>query len=236
MRKAIISILLIPLLLLGQQPQPATPAAADPAAQDQTAQDQATQDAAQPQAQPADQQDPADAPPADASPDPQAAQPDADPQEPAPAPPPAPDPNQPPPELEANGSERVRFSNLRQADLLEVVDLIANTLKMNYILDPALRSGTVSINTYGDLTRDDLFPLLETILRMNGASAVKIGEFYRISPSGEIPRLPISPQTDPDASIPDDERMILNVIRFRYTTATDIAAVLEPFVGPGALV
>ncbi len=110
---------------------------------------------------------------------------------------------------------------------------------MNYILDPGLENlenGVVSINTYGELTTDDLLPLLETILRMNGASAVKVGKFYRISPSGEIPRLPISPQTDPDAEISDDERMVLNVIRLRYTTAADISVVLEPFLGPGALV
>ena len=248
MLKAIIFFLLIPLLVFGQQPQaPADPAQpqqqqadpnaapqeapqADPDAQAQQpeadpaqpaadpAQPQA--DPAQPQAQPADPQAPAPTPPADAAPAPQAPQQSTG----------------PPPELETNGTERVNFRNLREANLLEVVDLIANTLGMNYILDPALRGGTVSINTYGQLTRNDLFPLLETILRMHGATAVKIGEFYRISPSAEVPRLPISPTTDPDATIPDDERMLLNVIRFRYTTAADIATVLEPFLGPGAVV
>ena len=92
--------------------------------------------------------------------------------------------------MQSRESSTVRFSNLRQANLLEVVDLIARRLDMNYILDPGLENlenGVVTINTYGELTTDDLLPLLETILRMNGASAVKIGKFYRISPSGEIP-------------------------------------------------
>ena len=221
MYKATISILLIPLFLWGQQPQPARP----------------QQDPARPQARSAGRQEPAATPPADSAPDPQAPPQDASQQappqqEPAPA-------DQPSPRLQSNGPSTVRFSNLRRANLLEVVDLIARRLDMNYILDPGLENlenGVVSINTYGELTTDDLLPLLETILRMNGASAVKVGKFYRISPSGEIPRLPISPQTDPDAEFSDDERMILNVIRLRYTTASDISVVLEPFLGPGALV
>ena len=240
MRKAIILFLLAAILLPGQQPQtpaanppqPQTePGAQEPAqstdqqpadqqptpAPDQQAAPDPAQPDAQPAAQPAQPQDPPAAPPADAAPEPQAQQPAG-----------------PPPSVQGNGT--LRFSNFRGADLLEVVDLIARTLKMNYILDPGLRGGAVSINTYGELSTDDLFPLLETILRMHGASAVKIGEFYRISPSAEIPRLPISPTTDTDASIPDDERMLLNVIRFRYTTAADISTVLEPFLGPGALV
>ena len=238
MYKAIIAILLIPLLLLGQQPQPAVPAAqAADAAAEQQEPVEAAPELAQPQSQSAGQQETAATPPADSAPDSQAPPQDAGQQappqqEPAPA-------DQPSPRLQSNGPSTVRFSNLRRANLLEVVDLIARRLDMNYILDPGLENlenGVVSINTYGELTTDDLLPLLETILRMNGASAVKVGKFYRISPSGEIPRLPISPQSDPDAEFSDDERMILNVIRLRYSTASDIAVVLEPFLGSGALV
>jgi general secretion pathway protein D len=231
MRKAIIFFLLIPILVFGQQPPqaPADPAQPQQQADPDAAPPEPPQDAqaqppeaepAQPQAQPATPADPAPTPPTDATPAPQSPQ----------------QPTAPAPEIQSSGSSRVSFRNLREANLLEVVDLIANTLGMNYILDPGLRGGTVSINTYGELTTDDLFPLLETILRMHGAAAVKIGEFYRISPAADVPRLPISPTTDPDAKIPDDERMLLNVIRFSYTTAADIATVLEPFLGPGAVV
>ncbi len=200
------------------QPQPAAPAQADP--------DPGAAAAPPPPQQPTDpQQPPAAQPqpaaPAQADPDPGAAA--------APAP-----PQQPPPQATASGG-RVSFRNLRNADLLEVIDLIARQLEMNYILDPQVQTGNVSINTYGELSRDDLFPLLETILRMHGAAAVKVGNLYRVSPAPQIPRLPISPTTDPDAEIPDDERVILNVIRFNYTTAVDIEKVLEPFLGPGAV-
>ena len=220
MRNAVLCLLLLASSLAAQQPaqtpqeQDAQPGADAPAEQPPTDPQQPAADeppAAQPQP----------AAPAQADPDPGAAA--------APAP-----PQQPPPQA-TTSSGRVSFRNLRNADLLEVIDLIARQLEMNYILDPQIQTGSVSINTYGELTRDDLFPLLETILRMHGAAAVKVGNLYRISPSAQIPRLPISPTTDPDAEIPDDERVILNVIRFNYTTALDIEKVLEPFLGPGAV-
>ena len=217
MRNAALCLLLLASSLAAQQPAQTPP---EQDAQPQAATDaQGEQQPIDPQQPPAAQPQPAA--PAQADPDPGAAA--------APAP-----PQQPPPQATASGG-RVSFRNLRNADLLEVIDLIARQLEMNYILDPQVQTGNVSINTYGELSRDDLFPLLETILRMHGAAAVKVGNLYRVSPAPQIPRLPISPTTDPDAEIPDDERVILNVIRFNYTTAVDIEKVLEPFLGPGAV-
>ena len=49
---------------------------------------------------------------------------------------------------------------LENADLLQVIGIIAGQLKINYIVDAAVK-GTVNINTAGDLKREDLFPILE---------------------------------------------------------------------------
>ena len=45
------------------------------------------------------------------------------------------------------------------ASLTEMIDLLARRLKINYILDPAVR-GTVSIFTYGEVKPVDLMQLL----------------------------------------------------------------------------
>ena len=78
--------------------------------------------------------------------------------------------------------------NLTGATLQEVIDILARQLKMNYILDPAVR-GSVTINTYGELQLPDVMPLLETILRMNGFVAVKKAAtraVYREVGKGEV--------------------------------------------------
>ena len=77
------------------------------------------------------------------------------------------------------------------ASLTEMIDLLAKRLKINYILDPAVK-GTVSIFTYGEVKPVDYMPLLETILRVNGSAMVKVGDIYRIVPVNRINQLPLS--------------------------------------------
>jgi general secretion pathway protein D len=133
-----------------------------------------------------------------------------------------------------NTSRGVSFRNFRGASLFEVIDLLARQLKINYILDPSVQDSAVTINTYGSLQQSDLFSLLETILRINGAVAVKVGSLYRIVPSDNAGHLPILPQAGTGVALPTDERMMLSVIRLRYSLASDLAAVIEPFLGAGA--
>ena len=93
------------------------------------------------------------------------------------------------------------------ASLTEMIDLLAKRLKINYILDPAVK-GTVSIFTYGEVKPVDYMPLLETILRVNGDAMIKVGDIYRIVPVNRINQLPLQPMVNVDPkTLPDDERM-----------------------------
>ena len=68
--------------------------------------------------------------------------------------------------------------------LVEVIDILAQKLKINYILDPKV-NGKVTINTYGDIKPVDVRQLLDTILRINGAVMVQVGDLYRIVPAAD---------------------------------------------------
>ena len=122
--------------------------------------------------------------------------------------------------------------NLQNASLIEVVDILARALKINYILDPRVK-GSVTINTYGEIKPVDLRPLLETILRINGAAMVQVGDIYRIVPLTDVSRLPVPPQSN-IKDLPDDERIILDLIFLKYATVAEIAKLLEPFLGESA--
>ena len=50
--------------------------------------------------------------------------------------------------------------------------------------------GTVSVFTYGEVKPVDYMPLLETILRVNGAAMIKVGDMYRIVPVQSYQSLP----------------------------------------------
>src|SRR3981189_662112 len=76
-------------------------------------------------------------------------------QPPAPAPPPAQtQPAQPAPTVPGG-------LNLNGASLLEVINLLAQDLHINYILDANIKGGSVTINTYGVVRDLDLRPLLQ---------------------------------------------------------------------------
>ena len=125
--------------------------------------------------------------------------------------------------------------NLNNASLLEVINLLAQDLHINYILDASVKGGSVTINTYGAVRDVDLRPLLETILRMNGLAMVQVGNIYRIIPAANVARQPVSPITESDASkLPDDERLVLNLVFLRYMTSGEMSKVLAPFLGDGA--
>ena len=124
--------------------------------------------------------------------------------------------------------------NLPNAPLLDVIDILARDLHINYILDSRIpRTSTVTINTYGTIRAEDMRPIFETILRMNNLVMVQVGNIYRISPANEVSHLPISPQVNLK-DFPDDERILLNMIFLKYMTAPEMEAIIKPFLGESA--
>src|SRR5215467_16055985 len=83
--------------------------------------------------------------------------------------------------------------NVDNASLTAVIDILAQKLKINYILDPRV-NGKVTINTFGEIKPVDVRQLLETILRINNAVMVQVGDLYRIVPAADAVKLPISPK------------------------------------------
>ena len=127
------------------------------------------------------------------------------------------------------------FDFMTNASLTEFIDIMAQRLKINYILDPAVGRGSVMLYTYGEVKPVDLMTLLQTVLRVNGATMVQVGDLYRIVPINKISALPLPPMTDIDPkTLPDDERMILDLIFLKYTTAKEIDSLIAPFLGEGA--
>lgn len=75
--------------------------------------------------------------------------------------------------------------NFDEADLGEVAKVIlSDILGQNYVLSPKV-AGKVTLQTAEPLTREELLPTLEMVLRMNNAALVKDGRIYHIEPAAE---------------------------------------------------
>lgn len=121
---------------------------------------------------------------------------------------------------------------LDNVSLVQFIDILARRLKINYILDPAVK-GAVTIHTYGEVKQTDLMTLLETVLRINGAATVKVGDLYRIVPIKVVSQLPLKPQIN-GKQFPEDERMVLNLIFLKYASVADMSKLIQPFLGESA--
>jgi general secretion pathway protein D len=121
--------------------------------------------------------------------------------------------------------------NLENADLYQVLRIIGSELKINYIVDPAVK-GTVNINTTVTVSRNDLFSLLQTILQINGAMIVKGEGYYRVVPiaAAKQEALPLQQAKGPGAPLNPEAGLSLVVFPMHFMPAADMSKILSPFL------
>ncbi len=158
-------------------------------------------------------------------------------QDPAPPPPAAPDvapPTAPEPGAEdrALGDEDAMVLNFERADIREVIHSLATALGLSYTIDPRIE-GQVTIRTTGRISREDLFPLFNQILRNNGIAAVRVGNLYQILPVAEAKTRAIIPRGSSLQSASANDTFVIEIVPLRHVASDEMANILQPFVTPG---
>jgi general secretion pathway protein D len=117
--------------------------------------------------------------------------------------------------------------NFNRADLVEIIHIIAQQLRLTYTIDPEVK-GTVTINSAEPLRSEDLLPIFHQLLRMNGAVAVRTGNLYHIMPikDGKGLARPVGQGKE--------DSFALQVIPVRFFSVAEMKRVLTPFLQPGA--
>ena len=124
--------------------------------------------------------------------------------------------------------------NFDNADIYEVIRVMAEMMSINYIVDPRVK-GVVNIRTTGQISNKDIFPVLQTILKMNGATAVQKGIVYEIVPFGDAKKMYGRPVTDKDkVRTQENEKYTIQIISLKYVPAPEITKMIKPFLSDGA--
>jgi general secretion pathway protein D len=121
--------------------------------------------------------------------------------------------------------------NALDADLREIVRMVfAEALHVNYLIDPAVH-GRITIQTSRPVPSDDLLPILDAVLRMNGAALVQSGDLYKVVPIEQAATTGLLPDVEP---VPGAGRpgFGVQIVPLRYVSATEIARLLAPFASP----
>jgi general secretion pathway protein D len=119
------------------------------------------------------------------------------------------------------GSYTLNFNN---ADLAEVAKtILSDSLGLNYVLSPEVK-GNVTLQTTQALTKEELLPTLEMVLRMNNAALVKDGNIYHIEPAANAL---YSSELSMGKNIDGYQTKVIPV---RNVAAEEIAKLLKPLV------
>src|SRR5437016_387878 len=129
----------------------------------------------------------------------------------------------PPPSVPSGGMVSLNFT---RADLVEIIHIIAQHLRLTYTIDPEVK-GTVTINSAEPLRTEDLLPIFHQVLRMNGAVAVRAGNIYRIMPIKDGKGL-----ARPMGASKEDS-FALQIVPVRFFSVAEMKRVLTPFLQPG---
>lgn len=116
--------------------------------------------------------------------------------------------------------------NLENGDVRELVkNVIVDTLQENVIVDPRV-TGTVTIRTPKGLTRSELIPALDALLRSVGFMLLKDGNIWRVLPAAEAVQGTTTPRVNYRAAGPGSSVVILPV---RWVGAKELQRLMAPF-------
>lgn len=153
-----------------------------------------------------------------------------------PAAPSAPHPAAPQPPSRAAKRGDVSF-NFDDADVYSVIQTIfGDVLRVNYIIDPRVK-GRVNFRSVAPVAKDDVLPLMEVILRLNGIGIVEEGGLYRIVPISDLPKepAPVGMGRDPE-KIDITGKARLQVVPIKFIQSSEMTRILTPFLSTSAVI
>ena len=120
--------------------------------------------------------------------------------------------------------------NFEGASIRDVVKVVFDTLKENYVIDPQVQ-GEVTVQTSRPLTQDQLLPTLETLLRASNAVLVREEGVYRIIPAvGVLRQGNLTPRLRGSRV-----GYSVRIVPLSYVSAIEMQTIIAPFLPEGSI-
>jgi type II secretory pathway component GspD/PulD (secretin) len=127
--------------------------------------------------------------------------------------------------------------NFDDADIFSVIQTVfGDVLKVNYVIDPRVK-GRVTFRSVAPVPKENVLPLMEVILRLNGIAAVEESGLFRLVPLSDAARepSPVGFGRDPE-KVPSTGTALLQVIPINYMSSTEVVKLITPFLSTNAVV
>lgn len=118
--------------------------------------------------------------------------------------------------------------NFDNADIYEVIEVIAATLNINYIIDPQVK-GVVNIRSGEKIPLGQLFVIFKKILNINGLDIRNEGDYYFVYPSKSASALSVY-GPDQTGTLKDSPRMVMQIIPIMHLASSEAVKLIEPYL------
>jgi len=121
--------------------------------------------------------------------------------------------------------------NFDDMDLHEVIVMISEILGMNYIVDPQV-TGKVNIHTKDKVSKKELMPIFEALLKVNNAAIIKKDNLYHIVPVASLKQDYMPTFLANKEDLPTTDKVIFQIVPLKYIAAEEIVKIVKPFMTP----
>ena len=123
--------------------------------------------------------------------------------------------------------------NFEGTELYDVITTFCELLKIDYVIEGNV-DGKVTLQTFNKIPVEDLYSVLEQILALNNVTVVKSGNFYRFLEAPDAAKKPLSIHFADDPSIPNKERMIIQIIPLQHISVESMRKIITPLLTTNA--
>ena len=134
----------------------------------------------------------------------------------------------PPPPTVPSGPEEFSL-NFEATDIRAIVQsIMGDYLRESFTIHPAT-AGTGTIRLSRPVSRKDLIPILEMMLRQNGQIMLREEGLYKIMPAAQGTRGSVTPQVG-TTTAPLPAGFSVQIVQLKYVGAADMQRILGPYV------
>ena len=116
--------------------------------------------------------------------------------------------------------------NFTDTDINAVISAVAKLTGKNFIIDPRVK-GKVTVITHKSMTKDEVYEVFQSVLKVHGFAAVPGKSVIKIVPE-------VNAKQDSIKTIRDDysdgDELVTKVIPIRHVTAAQLVPILRPLV------
>ena len=117
--------------------------------------------------------------------------------------------------------------NFTDTDINAVITAVAKLTGKNFIIDPRVK-GKVTIITHKSMTKDEVYEVFQSMLKVHGFAAVPGKSVIKIVPEVNAKQDTIKTITKEDIS--DGDELVTKVIPIKHVTAAQLVPILRPLV------